>query len=65
MTAANRHFSSLSNPIRMVGLLSSSAQIARFGFRKHAVLINRHLINSSGKSLEKLLMFNKSFVSGF
>lgn len=50
---------------RMVGLLSSSAQIAKFGFRKHAVLINRHLINSSGKSLEKLLMFNKSFVSGF
>lgn len=61
----NRHFSCLSNPIRMVGLLLSSVQIARFGFRKHAVLINMHLISSSGESLEKLLMFNKPFVSGF
>lgn len=42
---ANRHFSSFSNPIRNVGLLGS-VQIARFGFRKHAVLINMHLINS-------------------
>lgn len=49
----------------MVGLLLSSVQIAWFGFRKHVALINRHLINSSGKSVEKLLMFNKSFVSGF
>lgn len=58
MTTANRHFS-FSNPVRMVGFLSP-VQIARFGFRKHAVLINMHLINSSGESLEKLLMFNKS-----
>lgn len=49
----------------MVGLLLSSVQIARFGIRKHAVLINVHLISSSGESLEKLLMLNKSFVSGF
>lgn len=34
-------------------------------FRKHAALINRQLINSGGEFVEKLLMFNESFVSGF
>lgn len=48
--------------VRMVCLLLSSVQIAWFGFRKHVVLIN---INSIGESLEKQLMFNKSFVPGF
>lgn len=45
MLTANWHFSSLSNPIRMVGLLSF-VQITRFGFSKRAVLISMHLINS-------------------
>lgn len=55
----------MSKPISMVGLLLNSIQISRFGLKKHAAIINRQLNNSSGEFVEKLLMFNKSFVSSF